>query len=70
MSKYLIREELTFRCDSMEEAKELIESIKMKNHVVKEEIIRIEKRDDLYFRIKIKTSINDEREPAEAYVGY
>ena len=70
MSKYLIREELTFRCDSMEEAKELIESIKMKNHVVKEEIIRIEKRDDLYFRVKIKTFINDEREPAEAYVGH
>lgn len=70
MSKYLIREELTFRCDTVEEAKDLIESIKMKNHVVKEEIIRIEKRDDLYFRVKIKTSINNEREPFEAYVGY
>ena len=70
MSKYLIREELTFRCDTMEEAKDLIESIKLKNYVVREEIVKIERKDDIYFRVKIKTSINDEREPLEAYVGY
>lgn len=70
MSKYLIREELTFRCDTMEEAKDLIESIKLKNYVVREEIVKIERKDDIYFRVKIKTSINDEREPFEAYVGY
>ncbi len=70
MSKYLIREELTFRCDTVEEAKNLIESIKLKNYVVREEIVKIERKDDIYFRVKIKTSINDEREPFEAYVGY
>lgn len=70
MSKYLIREELTFRCDTVEEAKDLIESIKLKNYVVREEIVKIERKDDIYFRVKIKTSINDEREPFEAYVGY
>lgn len=70
MSKYLIREELTFRCDTVEEAKDLIESIKLKNYVVREEIVKIERKDDIYFRVKIKTSINDEREPFEAYIGY
>lgn len=68
MSRFLINEVLTFRCDMEQEAIQLIESIKSRVDVVSHEIRRIEKKDDIYFRVVIKTKINDIKNPTEAYL--
>lgn len=68
MSRFLINEVLTFRCDMEQEAIQLIESIKSRVDVVSHEIRRVEKKDDIYFRVVIKTKINDIKNPTEAYL--
>lgn len=68
MSKYLLKEELIFRCDMEEEAKQLVNHIKLKRDVVSHEIKRIEKKDDIYFKVKIKSIVNDEKNPTDCYI--
>ena len=66
--RFLINEVLTFRCDMEKEAIQLVESIKSRADVVSHEIRRVEKKDDIYFRVVIKTKINDIKNPTEAYL--
>ena len=68
MSRFLINEVLTFRCDMEQEAIQLIESIKSRVDVVSHEIKRVEKKEDIYFKVTIKTKINDIKNPTEAFL--
>ena len=67
MSKYLLNEILIFRCDSEGEGKLLIENIKKEKEVISQEIKKIEKKSDIFYRVKIKTRINDESNPEFSY---
>lgn len=67
MSKYLLSEVLTFRCDMEMEAQRLVEQIKRTRDVVSHEIKRVEKKDETYYKVKVKTRVNSEDQPIDAY---
>jgi len=67
MSKYLLNEVKRFRVDSELEAQALVDSFRRQFDVVDYSITKKEKKDETYFLVKIKTMVNIEKDPCEAY---
>lgn len=67
MSKFLLKEIKTFMVDTELEAQALVDGFRRKYDVVNHSISRKEKKEDVWFIVKITTRVNDEKDPCETY---
>lgn len=67
MSKYLLNEVKKFLVDTELEAQTLVDNFRRNYDVVNHSITRKEKKEDLYFIVKITVKVNDEKDPCESY---
>lgn len=67
MSKYLLREQKLFRADTEMEANQLVVDLKKKFDVSSSRITRRDKKDETYFIIEIRITVNSERDPSTSY---
>jgi hypothetical protein len=64
MSRYLLKQDLVYRCDMESEAETLIEEMKEGQYeLVSFTSTKKTTKDDEYFVVKFKQKINDEKSP-------